>query len=376
MKDQIPVDNEKKSLESYRLDVVKRYRELENTWHEELHEIVLLASEICDTPIALLSIVDEHNEWFISKHGTDVTQTDRSIAFCNQTILHEDVLVVPDAQKSETFSNNPLVTGEPHIRFYAGANLRTNEGYNVGSLCVIDNKPRELSDRQIRCLQALSKQAIHLMDLTLSLKVANECMKNMEESEVKLRSVLDSSESYHILVGKEMEIMAFNKAADDFIKFAVGKGYVVGDSILNYTTPASISGTISNFNRAIGGERVYGERNVNYYPGIDTWWEISYSPARDSNGEIMGVAFNATDITKRKKDEQRVLVQNERLKEITQIQSHQVRGPLTSILGILNLIKEDGYEATKEYLLLLEKAAMQMDENIRQIVAVNKKAQL
>ncbi|GGH78322.1 PAS domain S-box-containing protein [Filimonas zeae] len=367
-------DEDKQAKELYRLDVVKRYRELENTWQSELQEIVLLASEICDVPIALLSIVDKDQQVFITKHGTDLTGTEREIAFCNQTILQNDILVVPDAEKDAFFSSNPLVKGEPHIRFYAGASLTTNEGFNIGSLCVIDSKPKELSERQARCLQALSKQAIHLMDLSLSLKVANQCMLDMEQSELKMRAILDSSESYQILVGKQMEILAFNKAADEFIKFALGRGYELGDSVLNYTTPTSISSVIAAYNRALAGERVYGERNLNYYPGIDTWWDVSYSPARNSNGEIMGVSFYATDITNRKRNEQKLLVQNDKLREISQIQSHQVRGPLTSILGILNLIKEDNYQASKEYLLLLEKAAMQMDENIRRIVGINRQA--
>lgn len=371
MNDQHSGDEDKQAKELYRLDVVKRYRELENTWHSELQEIVLLASEICDVPIALLSIIDKDQQVFITRQGTDLSGTEREIAFCNQTILQNDVLVVPDAEKDVLYSSNPLVKGEPHIRFYAGATLTTHEGCNIGSLCVIDSKPKQLSERQTRCLQALSKQAMHLMDLTLSLKVANRCMLDMEQSKLKLRAVLDSSESYQILVGKQMEILAFNKAADEFIKFALGRGYELGDSILHYTTPASISNVISSFNRAMSGERVYGERNLNYYPGIDTWWDVSYSPARDTNGEIMGVSFYATDITNRKRNEQKLLVQNDKLREISQIQSHQIRGPLTSILGILNLIKEDNYQASQEYLLLLEKAAMQMDENIRRIVGIN-----
>lgn len=374
MKGTLAEDEVKLANELYRLDVVKRYRELESSWHNDLQEIVLLASEICDVPIALLSIVDEKNQIFISRHGIDITGTEREIAFCNQTILQNDVMIVPDAEKDALFSSNPLVKGDPHIRFYAGASLTTNDGYNIGSLCVIDKKPRQLSERQTSCLQALSKQAMHLMDLTLSLRVANKCMLDMEQSELKLRAVLDSSESYQILVGKEMEILAFNKAADEFIKFALGRGYETGDNILNYTTPASVSNVITSFNKAISGERVYGERNVNYYPGIDTWWDVAYSPARDSNGEIMGVSFNATDITTRKRHEERLMFQNNKLKEISQIQSHQVRGPLTSILGILNLIKEDNYQASKEYLLLLEKAAIQMDQNIRQIVGINRQA--
>jgi hypothetical protein len=103
MYDQQRGEEEKQAKELYRLDVVKRYRELENTWHAELQEIVLLASEICDVPIALLSIVDKDQQVFITKHGTDLTGTEREIAFCNQTILQDDILVVPDAEKDVFF---------------------------------------------------------------------------------------------------------------------------------------------------------------------------------------------------------------------------------------------------------------------------------
>lgn len=372
MKDMLSEEGQELANELHRLDATRRYKAFAGIWKQELYDLVFLASQICDTPIALLTLVDEDKQWFITAHGTDITSTERQIAFCNKTIQHNDILSVPDALADSSFVNNPLVTDEPNVRFYAGAPLTTGEGYAIGSLCVLDKKPKQLSAQQLKSLQALSRQAIRLMDLTISRQALTESQEGMAESEIKLRSILDTSDSYQILVGRNMEILAFNKAADDFIKFALGKGFVLGDNVINYSAPASISSLISSFNRALSGERVYGERNLHYSNVIDTWWDVVYSPARNSKGEIMGVSFNAADITNRKRNEQQLLVQNEKLKEIAQIQSHQVRGPLTSILGILNLIKEDGYMASREYLVLLEKAAIQMDENIRRIVAVNK----
>src|SRR5262249_44484474 len=107
-------------------------------------ELSALAAYVCQTPIALISLVDEDREWFNSRvGGTAAGETPREVAFCAHTILHPDLLVAPDASADERFANSPLVTSPPGIRFYAGAPLVTAEGHALGSLCVLDHKPRE-----------------------------------------------------------------------------------------------------------------------------------------------------------------------------------------------------------------------------------------
>src|SRR6478672_527927 len=123
-------------------------------------DLSALAAHICQTPIALISLVDEDRQWFKSRVGWTTRETPREVAFCAHTILEPDLLVVPDASLDQRFANNPLVTSPPRIRFYAGAPLVNTDGHALGTLCVIDHKPRELTADQASALRALSHQVV------------------------------------------------------------------------------------------------------------------------------------------------------------------------------------------------------------------------
>ena len=146
--------------ETKRLAALRRYEVLDTTAEQAFDDFAFLASTICDTPIALMSLVDGERQWFKARIGLDVTETPREQAFCAHTILGEDVMVVEDAHADARFALNPLVTGDPRIRFYAGAPLIDRDGYALGSLCVIGRTPRGLSPTQRKALQALARQII------------------------------------------------------------------------------------------------------------------------------------------------------------------------------------------------------------------------
>jgi PAS domain S-box-containing protein len=151
--------------ETERLFALYRYEILDTPPEKELDDLVHLASYICRTPIAVISLIDSDRQWFKSKIGLTATQTDRIVAFCSHTILGPDLLVVPDALADARFADNPLVTGDPHIRFYCGAPLSTPEGYQIGTLSVIDHVPRELSSEQLEALRVLSRQVMEHLTL-------------------------------------------------------------------------------------------------------------------------------------------------------------------------------------------------------------------
>ena len=127
--------------------------------------ILTLARSLYQTPIAVISLVEADRQWFLSRQGLTVRETPREQAFCSHTILGDEVLVVPDALADERFSTNPLVTGDPHIRFYAGAPLRTPDGHKLGSLCVIDREPRQPSPEQIDQLKLLADLVMREIEL-------------------------------------------------------------------------------------------------------------------------------------------------------------------------------------------------------------------
>lgn len=153
--------------ENERLLKLKEYNILDTPAEESFDEIVKLASIICKVPISTISLIDEKRQWFKAKVGLNTQETSREIAFCAHAINGDDLMVVNDAMQDDRFSNNPLVTSDPDIRFYAGMPLITPDGNKLGTICVIDNVPRTITEEQKFALQILAKNVITLLELRL-----------------------------------------------------------------------------------------------------------------------------------------------------------------------------------------------------------------
>lgn len=150
------------------IDRLNALHKLELNYDEpdpEMERIVHLASQICDTPISLINLIDENKTFFKARVGTNLTGSPREISFCSHAINGSSVMEVTDVMLDERFMLNPLVTGNTKIRFYAGAPLITTEGYNIGTLCVFDTKTKKLSNMQLVALETLSRQVVQLMEL-------------------------------------------------------------------------------------------------------------------------------------------------------------------------------------------------------------------
>lgn len=160
MKAELPVN------EVLRLKALHDLAILDSPREQSFDDVALVAMHVCDVPIAVISLIDKDRQWFKSCLGLDATESSRDLAFCAHAILSPDtILVVEDATKDERFCDNDYVAGEPHIRFYAGAPLVTENGMALGTLCVVDYKPRTLSGEQLNVLKALSRQVIQLLRL-------------------------------------------------------------------------------------------------------------------------------------------------------------------------------------------------------------------
>jgi GAF domain-containing protein len=239
--------------EHYRLKATKRYLNLNANKEHKLDDIAMLASHITGTPVAFITLVDKEIQWMSACFGHSVQQMPMATSFCKHTILQDDVFMVNDTFKEEKFSHYPVVQSNPAARFYAGTPLRSYDGYNIGTLCVLDIKPNQLNNEQQNCLKALSRQVANILELNLSQSLLQ---KNVAELEEK------------------------NTA---------------------------------------------------------------------------------------------VALQNKNLKEIAQIQSHQFREPLCSVMSLMNLIKMEDYAVNRDYMIMMESAVNKLDEKICSVVNIASK---
>ncbi len=178
--------------ERERLAALRSYRILDTEPEQAFDDLTLLASQICDTPIALISLIDADRQWFKSRIGVDARETSRDIAFCNHAIQQTETLVVPDALEDARFRDNPFVVSDPKIRFYSGAPLVTAEGHALGTLCVIDREPRTLSPEQIEALEALRRQVVAQLELRRNLRERERLVEELRDAldEVKKLTAL------------------------------------------------------------------------------------------------------------------------------------------------------------------------------------------
>ena len=179
----------KPANEKQRLATLRGYEILDTEPEAAFDDLTSLASYICQTPIALISLVDAERQWFKSKVGISMTETSRDVAFCASAILQSDVFIVPDASQDERFAENPLVVSEPKIRFYAGATLMT-DGQALGTLCVIDKVPRTLSPEQLEALRALRRQAQAQLELRRNLKRLGQSLAARDRAEAEKEHTL------------------------------------------------------------------------------------------------------------------------------------------------------------------------------------------
>lgn len=193
--------------EDDRITSLKSYDILDSLPEKDYDDITRLASEICQTPVSLISLIDDKRQWFKSAHGLDVKETPRDFAFCAHGILNpNEIFIVPDSRKDIRFADNPLVKNDPHVIFYAGVPLVNKDGYPLGSLCVIDTATKELSESQLNALKYLGKQVVTLLELRKANKTLQTLKSYLEERNNELEKMAD-------MVLKEMQPSLLKLAA-------------------------------------------------------------------------------------------------------------------------------------------------------------------
>lgn len=332
------------SNENERLKALHSYSILDTLSEETFDRITQLAAIICDVPIALVSLIDSDRQWFKSKVGLEVNETAREISFCQYAILDQHIFEVENAKADIRFKDNPLVKGEPKIQFYAGYPLEDPNGYNLGTLCVIDQKPKKLNEQQQLALRVLGKEVVdHIV-----------ARKNVLELQ-HYKQLFDISDDIMCIVDYDGNFKHVNQALENII--GIPKTELINRTIYDFLHPDDIEHTKKELNQSITGNQSIHfknrclQKNGNY---INLQWGINpensshsiYAIARDNTKE------NEIELINRQKL-QRSETQKEILSKISTIQI-DLNNSVDKVLEALLTFVHEGLNVKHVGLWMLE----------------------
>jgi PAS domain S-box-containing protein len=295
---------------------------------ERFDRLTRIAKCIIDVPIALVSLVDSNRQWFKSSLGLDVKEISRCISFCGHAIHKDEIFIIPDASKDSRFADNPLVTGAPHIRFYAGKPLKAKDGSSLGTLCVIDIKPRNITQIE---QDALCDIAL-LVEKELNSIEFHEAIKEMESSKKRLEAIFDNVLDGIITINEVGIIESFNKSAENIFQYNAMEVINNNVSMLMPEPYQSYHDKYMNSFIASGKKKIIGiGREVVGLRKDGSTFPMDLAVTEMQLGDKRLFTGIMRDITERVKVER---MKNEFISTV----SHELRTPLTSISGSLALL--------------------------------------
>ncbi|GAB1540454.1 hypothetical protein NUACC21_31230 [Scytonema sp. NUACC21] len=344
--------------EMARLEALRQYQILDTEPEEAYDSIAQLAAFICNAPIVLVNFIDENRQWFKAKIGFDLTEVPRSVGLSYLCQDKRDVVIVPDALADEELAKNPVVTSYPHVRFYAGFPLMTPKGDMVGTLCVIDRVPRQLSQQQVDALCALSRQVIGQLELRRNLakvcRFADELKLTQERlaySENLLRTIIQSEPECVKLLAQDGTLLEMNPAGLAMIE-ADSLNQMLGKCIYPLVAPEHRQAFIDLTERVFQGESGKLKFEIIGLKGNRCWLETHAVPFRNSDGDIISLLAVTRDITQSKQaeEERQKLLEREQLaRERSEAAQREAEAARNTSIKILESITDAFFAVDQDW---------------------------
>lgn len=325
--------------ELHRLQALNSYKVMDTRSDPALDEITDMAADICDVPIALVSLVDDCRQWFKSAVGLDAPETSKDIAFCSHAINGRDIFEIPNTLKDDRFFDNPLVTGDPNIRFYAGMPLISEDGFALGTLCVIDTKPKQLDARQRKYLKTLAREVMSRLELQRK-------NRYLEDANALHELITETNQDYIFVKDKDFKIVKANSAFISLYPEEM-RSRIIGFTTLEDYKPEEAQEFLKDDKQALAEGRIEKFESIEFPDGRQRTLFTTKVRFEDKAGEpyVLGVA---RDVTEREDLIASLKKSNEDLEEFAYIASHDLKSPLNAVKSLLALLESDLAEIADE----------------------------
>ncbi|MGH9336109.1 MAG: histidine kinase dimerization/phospho-acceptor domain-containing protein, partial [Vicinamibacteria bacterium] len=327
--------------EAARLEALAAYAILDTPPEQALDDLTRVAAHILDVPMAVVSLVDEARQWFKSTVGLDVRETPREYAFCAHAILGNDVMIVRDALRDERFADNPLVTSYPQIRFYAGAPLLTEDGYALGTLCLADRIPRELSPEQVELLRALARQVVSRLEERRKVAALTRAVVERDLAQEELDRFFDVSIDMLCLADFGYHFTRVNPAFTSTLGYAAEE--MLRMPYLDFVHPDDRSSTVETAASLTSGSDVLSfENRYRCKDGAYKW--LSWTATASIEDKRIYAA--ARDITDRKLAEEALRRYARDLEQAKRAEEENAQR-LKQLVGEIDFAKRQAEDATR-----------------------------
>ena len=377
----------KEEQEIERLKSLLTYNIIDTLKEKEFDKLAQLASIICETPIALISLIDDKRQWFKAKIGIEAEEMPKELTFCQYTIQKDELWEVEDTTKNELLKDNPNVTAENGIRYYAGLPLQCSLGYNIGTLCVADLKPKKISDKEKIALQIISEQIMILLEAKKrNDKLIHELKELVEQKELESKKIIEKSSEeikmfYDSISNSNgiIEIDSFGKIINSnqlvIELLDISPNELINQPIFNFfdldLNETTLSNLLENKNHIL---------KFNKNSDSDKWIQANFIKIENFEGGIEKLVVVCQDITNRIHGQQELEnaknvsdYLNKQKDQFIATVSHEIRTPINAILGFTDVLLEIEDDVSKvDYLSSVKTAGLGLLHIVNDILDISK----